>query len=90
MLSRKPELKEVTLEMFEIEMAPVNEDVRIRINSYISLHQDSITKYEFGYIPGERVFRITLSNGKVKTWDLTRHRQKRNFMREFFTYLQRG
>ena len=83
MLGRKPELMQVTKEIFELEMLPLNEGIRAGIQSYISLHKD-ITKYEFAHIPGERVFRVSHADGTTKTWDLTRHRHRRSFLRRFF------
>lgn len=78
MLIRWPKLEEVSEQRFRFEMIPVNKKEHIDIDSYISVHRDTITKFEFGHIPGRRVFRVTHSDGTHKKWDLRRQDERRS------------
>lgn len=85
MLWRRPKLAEVTEQMFRSEMIPVNPKEYTMIDSYISVHRDTITKFEFGHIRGRRrVFRVTHSDGTTNEWDLKRRRHKKSILHRIF------
>jgi hypothetical protein len=42
------------------------------IINYMNTYKGDIHKYEYGHVPGHRIYRIVLKNGNVKDWDLIR------------------
>ena len=65
--------RRVSRRYFLKKMRDVKSTIRYDMEDYIFDHSEDLSHFEFGRIPGHRIYKIVLKNGTAKEWSLTKN-----------------